>query len=191
MKTNRIEAFSDGVIAVIITIMVLELKVPHEMTVAAAVAVLPSLLVYGLSFLVVAIMWVNHHHFLDTAKRADAPLLWSNNNLLFWMSLIPFVTAFMGQNCAAPFAVAAYGAVLALVSFAFLLLQIVLAKQDAEDGVRQIRYRRLNRKAAFSVALYAISAGLAFVSVYFSFAIFGLIPMLYFWPERELNETLS
>ena len=106
MGTGRIEAFSDGVIAVIITIMVLELKVPRDTTLTSLFTVLPQFLAYVLSFIVVAIMWVNHHHLLHAARRADARLLWSNNNLLFWMSLVPFVTAYMGNNHRDPRAVA-------------------------------------------------------------------------------------
>jgi uncharacterized membrane protein len=106
MNTNRIEAFSDGVIAVIITIMVLELKVPRDTTLTSLRSIVPQFLAYLLSFLVVAIMWVNHHHLLHAARHADARLLWSNNNLLFWMSLVPFVTAYMGNNHRDPRAVA-------------------------------------------------------------------------------------
>jgi uncharacterized membrane protein len=185
MKTSRLEAFSDGVIAVIITIMVLELKVPHVGNPEALLSELPSLLVYGLSFLIVAIMWVNHHHLIQKAHRADAALLWSNNNLLFWMSLIPFVTAYLGENCHAPLAVAVYGSVLTVACIAFLLLQTTLAKQDREDAARQAEFQRLNRKAFASIACYAASIGLAWVSVYASFAIFVIIPLAYFWPERK------
>ncbi|MDR3773493.1 MAG: TMEM175 family protein [Terracidiphilus sp.] len=185
MKTSRLEAFSDGVIAVIITIMVLELKVPHTAAPEALLTVVPSLLVYGMSFAVVAIMWVNHHHFLEKARHANAALLWANNNLLFWMSLIPFVTAYLGENCHAPLAVAVYGAVMAFASLAFLLLQITLAKQDTADAARQLLFRRLNHKALTSMVFYTGSVGLAFVSVYASFAIFVIFPLLYFWPERK------
>ena len=107
MGTNRIEAFSDGVIAIILTVMVLELKIPASATLPALKAVLPTLLSYALSFLIIAIMWVNHHHMMHLAKHPTAVLLWANNNLLFWMSLIPFVTAFMGQTHGTPLAVAA------------------------------------------------------------------------------------
>ena len=186
---SRVEAFSDGVIAVIITIMVLELKVPDDATSASAMALMPPLIVYALSFLTVAIMWVNHHHFLHTAKRPDAALLWTNNNLLFWMSLIPFVTAYMGRNHGAPPAVACYGAVLTLTSCAFLLLQIVLARHNADNDARRMQLRRQLRKSAFAITLYAIATGAAFVSVYASFAIFILIPVLYFLPERQLHDS--
>jgi uncharacterized membrane protein len=185
MKTNRLEAFSDGVIAVIITIMVLELKVPHIMTTDALLTVAPSLLVYGLSFGVVAIFWVNHHHLIERCRHADAALLWSNNNLLFWLSLIPFSTAYLGENCHAPLAVAVYGTGLTLASVSFMLLQNVVGRQDSQDEERKLVFKRLNRKAAFSISLYAASVALAFVSVYASFAIFVLIPLLYFWPESR------
>ena len=185
MKTNRLEAFSDGVIAVIITIMVLELKVPHIMTTDALLTVAPSLLVYGLSFGVVAIFWVNHHHLVEKCRYADPALLWSNNNLLFWMSLIPFSTAYLGENCHAPLAVAVYGTGLTLASVSFMLLQNVVGRQDSQDEERKLVFKRLNRKAAFSISLYAASVALAFVSVYASFAIFVLIPLLYFWPESR------
>ena len=109
MGTGRVEAFSDGVIAIIITIMVLELKVPHDTSASALLDLTPVFLSYLMSFLIVAIMWVNHHHLLHTALRADAALLWTNNLLLFWMSLIPFVTGYMGENHTAPLAVAMYG----------------------------------------------------------------------------------
>jgi len=185
VKTSRLEAFSDGVIAVIITIMVLELKVPHTGKLEALMAVTPSLLVYGLSFAVVGIMWVNHHHFIEKARGADAALLWSNNLLLFWMSLIPFVTAYLGENCHEPLAVAVYGAVLLFACAAFLLVQVVLGRQNTGDPARVIEFQRLNRKAIFTLVCYSASVGLAFVSVYASFAIFVIIPILYFWPERK------
>src|SRR5271170_2008946 len=123
MGTGRIEAFSDGVIAVIITIMVLELRVPADPSMAALLRQAPVFCSYGLSFIVVAILWVNHHHLLHAAKRADAALLWANNNLLFWMSLIPFVTAYMGQNHRSALAVAMYGAVLAITATSFTILR--------------------------------------------------------------------
>ncbi len=190
MKTGRLEAFSDGVIAVIITIMVLDLKVPHVGTPQALMAITPSLLVYGLSFAVVAIMWVNHHQLVDNARRANAALLWSNNLLLFWMSLIPFVTGYLGENSRAPLAVAVYGAVLVCTCGAFLLLQVVLARQEPNDAARQLEFRRLNHKAFFSMTCYTASVGLAFVSIYASFAIFVIIPMLYFWPERRVVQLV-
>jgi uncharacterized membrane protein len=185
VKTGRLEAFSDGVIAVIITIMVLELKVPHAGTPEALLTVAPSLLIYGLSFAVVAIFWVNHHHLMEKARRANAALLWSNNLLLFWMSLIPFATGYLGEYCHVPLALAVYGSVFVFTSAAYLLFQVVLARQVSHEAARQLEFKRLNRKATFSIVCYSASVALAFVSVYASYAIFVMIPLLYFWPERK------
>src|SRR6266849_10411556 len=130
MGKSRLEAFSDGVIAIIITIMVLELKPPAATDLADLLHLLPVLCAYSLSFLVVAIMWVNHHALVGRVKRVDAGILWANNSLLFWMSLIPFVTAYMGQHQTAPTAVALYGAVLALSAAGFTILRYLAGRQD-------------------------------------------------------------
>jgi uncharacterized membrane protein len=188
MGTNRIEAFSDGVIAVIITIMVLELKVPRDNSIASLLATAPQFLAYLLSFLVVAIMWVNHHHLLHAARHADARLLWSNNNLLFWMSLVPFVTAYMGNNYRDPRAVAPYGAVLVLCSIAFLILRGVISGHHREDPDLVAYHRRALRKNLFSTMLYAASIPLAFLDVRISFFIYGFVALSYFLPERKLGE---
>jgi uncharacterized membrane protein len=189
MGTNRLEAFSDGVIAVIITIMVLELKVPRDTTLASLLATAPQFLAYLLSFLVVAIMWVNHHHLLHAARHADARLLWSNNNLLFWMSLVPFVTAYMGNNYRDPRAVAPYGAVLLLCSIAFLILRAFIAHHHRDDPSLVAYHRRALRKNLFSTALYATSIPLAFYDVRISFFIFAFVALSYFLPERKLAES--
>src|SRR6516164_7618490 len=161
MGTSRLEAFSDGVIAVIITIMVLELKVPRDTTLTSLLGILPQFLAYLLSFVVVAIMWVNHHHMLHIARRADARLLWSNNNLLFWMSLVPFVTAYMGNNYRDPRAVALYGAVLFCcgASFSFLRAAIFRHHRDNEEMSRY--HQAVQLKNIFSAGLYALSVPLA------------------------------
>jgi len=189
MGTNRLEAFSDGVIAVIITIMVLELKVPRDTTLVSLRSLAPPFLSYLLSFLLVAIMWVNHHHMLHAARRADARLLWSNNNLLFWMSLVPFVTAYMGNNPRDPRAVALYGIVLTFCSISFALLRnaIIQHHLDNEEVVRY--HRRIQAKNLYSMLLYLASAPLAFVDVRISFLIFVFVALSYFLPERKLAET--
>jgi uncharacterized membrane protein len=188
MGTNRLEAFSDGVIAVIITIMVLELKVPRDTTLTSLRSIAPQFLSYLLSFLVVAIMWVNHHHMLHSARRADARLLWSNNTLLFWMSLVPFVTAYMGNNPRDPRAVALYGAVLALCSAAFALLRSAIVQHHRENADMVHYHRGVQTKNLFSLSLYAASAALAFVDVRISFFIFVFVALSYFLPERKLAE---
>ena len=188
MGTSRLEAFSDGVIAIIITIMVLELQVPREANLTALVRLGPVFLSYALSFLVVAIMWVNHHHVMHAAKHADAPLLWVNNVLLFWMSLIPFVTRYLGANPRAPFAVALYGAVLASCAADFTWLRHIVNQRHRHDPELNEYNQRMLRKSAYSTSLYALSAPLAYVSTNISFLIFVLIPALYFLPERKLAE---
>jgi uncharacterized membrane protein len=186
MTTNRLEAFSDGVIAIIVTIMVLELRAPSQPTLAALWKVAPVFLSYGLSFLVVAIMWVNHHHLIHAVHGATARLLWTNIYLLFWMSLVPFVTDYLGKNYREPMAVALYGLDLVLCSSAFYLLRIILVQQDHHDSVLADYHAAIQRKNVFSAALYLLSVPLAYVSIYASFFIFALIPAMYFLPEKRL-----
>jgi uncharacterized membrane protein len=183
--TSRLEAFSDGVIAVIITIMVLELHAPAEPTVTALVAVVPSFLVYALSFLMVAIMWINHHHFFLHAHRATPGLIWSNTFLLFWMSLIPFDTAWLGQHPTAPEPIATYGVTLAFCSLAFLLVQSALACQNREDKNSICFFGRIRLKASISLTLYLVAAVLPLWLPILSLAIFVLIPAAYFWPDPK------
>ncbi len=189
MTTGRLEAFSDGVIAIIVTIMVLELRAPAQPTFAALAKVAPVFLSYGLSFLVVAIMWVNHHHLIHAVHHATARLLWSNLNLLFWMSLVPFVTDFLGKNYRQPMAVALYGLDLALCGMAFYLLRLELVDQDRHDGNLADYHARIQRKNLFSTFLYLLSAPLAYLSIYASFFIFALIPATYFLPEKKLADS--
>jgi uncharacterized membrane protein len=186
MTTSRLEAFSDGVIAIIVTIMVLELRAPAQPTLAALWKVAPVFLSYGLSFLVVAIMWVNHHHLIHAVREVTARLLWSNLYLLFWMSLIPFVTDFLGKNYREPVAVALYGLDLTLCSSAFYLLRIILLEQDHHNSGLSEYHASIQRKNAFSGALYLLSVPLAYLSIYASFFIFALIPAMYFFPENKL-----
>ena len=169
MTTGRLEAFSDGVIAVIVTIMVLEMHAPAQPTLAALWKIAPVFISYGLSFLVIAIMWVNHHHMIHVVHRVTARLLWSNLNLLFWMSLVPFVTDYVGKNYHEPMAVALYGLDLALCSAAFYLLRTELVRQAA-DSPEMVEYHRgVQRKNLVSLLLYLSSVPLAYVSVYASF----------------------
>ena len=188
MSTSRLEAFSDGVIAIIVTIMVLQLTSPGQPTWAALRKQAPIFLSYGLSFLLVAIMWVNHHHLIHAVRQVNARLLWSNLNLLFWMSLIPFVTDFLGRNPRAPMPVSLYGLVLALCGAAFSILRVELARQQAHDPEMREYHSRVQRKNLFSTLLYLAAAGLAHESIYISYFIFVLIPAMYFLPERRLAE---
>jgi uncharacterized membrane protein len=188
MGTNRIEAFSDGVIAIIVTIMVLELKLPPDGSPQSLLKVAPTVLSYILSFVVVAIMWVNHHQLLHAAKRAEGRLLWANNFLLFSMSLIPFATAYLGQHYIDPLPAAVYGAVMAMSGLGFTLLRGAIGKHHEHDHARLVLMRQ--SKNWLSVTLYASSVPLAYFSVWLSFGIFVLIPVMYFMPE-SLGESDS
>jgi uncharacterized membrane protein len=188
MGTNRLEAFSDVVIAVIITIMVLELKPPRDTSLASIRSLAPEFLSYLLSFVVVAIMWVNHHHMMHAARRADARLLWSNNTLLFLMSLVPFVTAFMGNNSRDPRAVALYGIVLTLCSLSFALLRSAIIQHHLDNQEMVSYHRRIQSKNLYSLLFYLASVPLAFIDVRISFFIFVFVALSYFLPEHKLAE---
>lgn len=186
MSTSRVEAFSDGVIAIIVTIMVLQLTHPAQPTLASLLKQAPIFLSYALSFLVVAIMWVNHHHLIHAVREVSARLLWANLNLLFWMSLIPFVTDFLGRNPRVPFPVSLYGFDLAMCGFAFWLLRIELARQHRHDREMSEYHERVQLKNLFSAFLYLSAGALAHVSIYISYSVYVLIPVVYFLPEKRL-----
>src|SRR5258708_28512970 len=174
MSTSRLEAFSDGVIAIIITIMVLDLRAPAQPTFAALVKVAPVFRSYGLSFRGAASMWVNHHHLIHAVRSVTARLLWSNLYLLFWMSLIPFVTDYAGKNYREPMAVALYGLDLFMCSTGYYLLRLELIRQSHHDSALTEYHRGINRKGALAAGLYLLSAPLAYVSVYAALFIFVL-----------------
>ena len=187
MGKGTIEAFSDGVVAIIITIMVLELKVPHDTTLDGLLRLTPVFLSYVLSFVVVAILWVNHHHLVHTVERANGRVLWLNNHLLFWLSLVPFTTAYMGENHLAPLPVALYGLVMFFSGVAFDLLRREIAHGSDVDPALALVHRRSNWRNALAAALYLASAPLAWVSVWISVSIYVLVPMIYFMPGRTIE----
>jgi len=184
MHKARLEAFSDAVIAIIITIMVLEFKVPEAATMQAFSPLVPKLLSYLLSFIIVAIMWVNHHHIMHSVEKVDNRLLWTNNLMLFWMSLIPFVTAFVGDHFQAPLPVALYGVdmVFCGMSFTFFRLSAVALY------VPEARRPRLHWKDMVASGLYFIAIPLAYVSVWISFAIFAVVALSYFAPRAQATK---
>ena len=191
--TGRVEAFSDGVIAIIITIMILELKVPAEsITHGSFIGVVrelgPNLLVYALSFLIVAIMLLNHHSIMRVAPHATSALYWWNANLLFWMSLIPLATAAFGEAPEEPLAVACYGAVLFCNAVSFTLLLRHAGTLAPPDPALAAYNRRNNMKSAMFTALYGLSVPLAYVSVVISIVIFVAVAMAYFLPSRMPGE---
>jgi uncharacterized membrane protein len=188
---NRLEAFSDGVVAIIITIMVLELKVPHDTSLAGLLALTPLFLSYALSFVVVAILWVNHHHLVHTARQVSGRILWLNNHLLFWLSLVPFTTGYMGENHLAPLPVSLYGLVLFFCGVAFDLLRREIAHQQLDDATLTMVHRRSNWRNAASAVLYLAAVPLAWVSVWLSVAIYLLIPLVYFMPGRTIERLAT
>ena len=181
---SRLEAFSDGVVAIIVTIMVLELKVPHDASLHGLLQLTPLFLSYALSFLVVAILWVNHHHLLHTAHAVTGRMLWLNNHFLFWLSLVPFTTAYIGENHLAPLPVALYGLVLCLAGSAFDLLRRDIARSQASDPALTAMHHRSSRINAASALLYLAAVPLAWVSVWLSLAIYLLVPAAYFMPRN-------
>jgi uncharacterized membrane protein len=187
---GRLEAFSDGVIAVIITIMVLEMKVPHGVDLASLEPVIPVFVSYVLSFVYVAIYWNNHHHMLHAAGRVDGPILWANLHLLFWLSLIPFVTGWMGENHFAPLPVAMYGAVLLLSAIAYYILSRALIRHDGGRS-RIARALGSDLKGRISVVIYAVAIPLSFASRWVAVALYAAVAAMWLVPDRRIERTLS
>ena len=186
MGKARLEAFSDGVIAIIITIMVLELKVPHGDTIGSIVPLLPVLLSYVLSFVYVGIYWNNHHHMLHAAGKVSGGVLWANLHLLFWLSLIPFVTGWMGENHFASLPVAMYGAVLLMAAIAYYILAQALIRLHGPESALARAFGR-DVKGRLSVALYLVAIALAFTSRWLSTAIYALVALTWFVPDRRIE----
>lgn len=186
MTRNRLEAFSDGVIAILITIMVLELRPPQGTELADLAPVAPHLLSYLLSFAFLAIYWNNHHHLMHAVERVDGRVLWANIHLLFWLSLTPFVTAWVGEHHAAPRPVAAYGAVLLLSAVAYsLLTRTLLALHGAGSRLALALGRDWKGKA--SVVAYALAIPLAFANRWASIAIYVAVAIAWWVPDRRIE----
>lgn len=190
MQKNRIEAFSDGVIAIIITIMVLELKIPHGDSFEEIKKLLPKFLSYVLSFIYVAIYWNNHHHLIHTVKRVSAKVMWSNTHLLFWLSLIPFVTAWAGENKFSVLPVATYGVVLFMAAVAYYILTISIIKTDKEDSILKMAIGE-DVKGKASVVLYAIAIPLAFLYTYAAVAIYVLVAFIWLIPDKRIEKRFA
>jgi TMEM175 potassium channel family protein len=190
MGKDRLTAFSDGVIAIIITIMVLELKVPHGADWAVLAGVAPNFVSYVLSFIYLAIYWNNHHHMLHTVTRVDGLILWANCNLLFWLSLIPAATAWLGDNFLAPAPVAVYGVVLLMPAIAYLLLQTaILHRQGAHSILATALGHDL--KGKLSPFLYLAGIALAFVIPWVSIALYVLVAVLWLVPDPRIERAIS
>jgi uncharacterized membrane protein len=190
MGKDRLAAFSDGVIAIIITIMVLELHVPHGTDWAALAAMAPSFLTYILSFIYVAIYWNNHHHLLHTVMRVDGAILWANSNLLFWLSVIPVATAWMGQNLLAPLPTATYGAALLMPAIAYFLLQRAIIHRQGEHSLLAVALGK-DVKGKISPVLYIAGIVLAFVNPWLSLALYVLVAVMWLVPDRRIERIIG
>jgi uncharacterized membrane protein len=189
MTKSRMEAFSDGVIAVIITILVLELKVPHDESVEALAPVLPVFLSYVLSFIYVGIYWNNHHHMLHAMRRVTGPVLWANLHLLFWLSLVPFVTGWMDENHFAAVTVAAYGVVLLGSACAYTILTFVLLASHGKDSPFAQALGK-DFKGKISLVIYVAAIPLAFVQPWISGCLYVLVAAIWLCPDRRFEKLL-
>ena len=190
MNRTRLEAFSDAVIAIIITIMVLELKVPHGSDWTALRPLIPPFLTYVMSFIFLGIYWNNHHHMLHAADGIDGRILWANLHLLFWLSLFPFVTGWMGENNFAPLPTAFYGFVILMASLAYMILQTaIIAHQGPDSRLRRAVGRDI--KGKISSGLYVTAIPLAFVQPWIAIVIYIFVALLWLIPDRRIESTVG
>ncbi len=190
MRTNRLEAFSDGVLAIIITIMVLEMKVPHGDNLAALQPLTPVFLSYLLSFIYLGIYWNNHHHMLHACRKVTGAMLWANLHLLFWLSLVPFVTGWMGENHLAAAPTAVYGTVLLMAAIAYYVLQQTIIVSQGPHSVLQAAVGG-DWKGKLSPVLYVIAIATAFWSPWVSVGIYVLVALIWLVPDRRIEHALE
>ena len=190
MEKNRLEAFSDGVLAIIITIMVLELKVPHGEGFAALKPLLPVFLSYVLSFVYVGIYWNNHHHLFQSAKHVSGGILWANLHLLFWLSLFPFATGWVGENHFTPLPTAAYGVVLLMAGVSYYILQLAIIARQGPDSLLAKAIGR-DWKGKLSPLLYLAAIPLAFVSPWISNGLYVFVALIWLVPDRRIERVIN
>ena len=191
MSPTRLEAFSDGVLAIIITIMVLELKAPHDGTDLKALRpLIPVFLSYVLSFVYLGIYWNNHHHMLRVVRRVNGAVLWANLHLLFWLSLFPFVTAWVGENHFAPTPSALYGVVLLLAAIAYYILQGTIIRSEGPGSLLAAAIGR-DLKGKLSPVIYLVAIPAAFVEPWISLAAYVLVALMWLVPDRRIERVLE
>jgi uncharacterized membrane protein len=190
MNRTRLEAFSDGVMAIIITIMVLEIKVPHGNDFVALKPLIPVIVSYVLSFIYIGIYWNNHHHLLHTVKSVNGAILWANLHQLFWLSLVPFTTGWIGENHFDPIPMAVYGFVLLMAAVAFYILQTVIVKTQGEHSILS-KAIGSDLKGKMSLVLYLIAIGSNFVSQYISGSIYILVALIWLIPDKRIEIILK
>lgn len=190
MGKERLAAFSDGVIAIIITIMVLELKIPSGADWNALGAIAPSFLAYVLSFVYVAIYWNNHHHLVHTVARVDGAILWANSNLLFWLSLVPAATAWLGQNLLSPIPTATYGAILLMPAVSYSLLQMAILRKQGRGSLLAHALGK-DVKGKLSPVLYLAGMAVAFLSPWVAIAIYVLVAVMWLVPDSRIEKAVG
>lgn len=190
MTRNRLEAFSDGVIAIIITIMVLELRPPHEASLPSLRPLLPVFLSYAMSFVFIGIYWSNHHHLFQAVEHVNGGVLWANLHLLFWLSLTPFVTAWIGESGFAPWPVALYGAVLLLAGVGYYILTLALLSIHSRESVLAKALGR-DFKGKISMVTYLLAIPLAFVRPWMAYAIYMSVAVMWLVPDRRIERTIA
>ena len=190
MTTGRLEAFTDAVIAIVITILVLELRVPHEPELEALREVVPVFLTYVLSFVYLGIYWNNHHHMMVLTERVNGKILWANLHLLFWLSLVPFTTAWMGENDFAEVPTAFYGADLLLAAIAYFILQTAIIAEEGPDSRLRAALGR-DLKGKVSPLLYLAAIPLAFVSPWIALAVYVFVALIWLVPDRRIESAVS
>jgi uncharacterized membrane protein len=190
MGKGRLEAFSDGVLAIIITIMVLELRPPHDTEPAALRPLLPVFLSYVLSFVFLGLYWNNHHHMLSCTRRVTGAILWANLHLLFWLSLVPFVTAWMGEHPFTSAPAALYGVVLLMAGIAYRILQRQILRSEGRDSILATALGR-DRKGKLSPLLCALVIGIAFLSSGAAYAVYLLVALMWLIPDRRIERALA
>ncbi|MBK9177418.1 MAG: DUF1211 domain-containing protein [Flavobacteriales bacterium] len=189
MTTNRLEAFSDGVLAIIITIMVLEMKVPKETSLSALLKLWPVFMSYVLSFVYIAIYWNNHHHLLHATRSVNGRILWANLHLLFWLSLVPFTTGWMGENHFTALPTALYGLVLFFAAFAYWLLQSAIVSADGRDGVLARAFGK-DLKGKSSIALYAVAVLGAYWQPILAWVLYVMVALIWLVPDRRIERII-
>lgn len=190
MDTGRMEAFSDGVIAILITIMVLEMKVPHSTELHALQPMLPVFLSYVLSYIYVGIYWNNHHHMLHVTRKVGGGVLWANLHLLFWLSLVPFVTSWMGENHFAAIPTACYGVVLLMAAIAYWILQRAIIAIEGQDSLLAKAVGG-DLKGNLSPVLYLTAIGAAFFAQWLSLTLYALVALMWLIPDRRIETALA
>ncbi|MBS1646111.1 MAG: DUF1211 domain-containing protein [Bacteroidetes bacterium] len=188
MHKTRLEAFSDGVLAIILTIMVLELKVPHDLNVETLSELFPVFVSYVLSFVYIGIYWNNHHHMISTLREVNGAILWANLHLLFWLSLVPFTTGLIGEHLFAPLAMRLYGMVLLMAAIAYYILQQTIIKKEGTDSVLAKAIVGNDLKGKISPLLYLTAIGASFFSVWVSGGVYVLVAIMWIVPDRRIEK---